>query len=91
MSYSLSISKNALKALHKLDRPVRNRLLDALQAIGELENPRSHGKALTGPLGTYWRYRVGDYRMICTIDDDHMCIVAVKIGHRSSIYQSGTY
>lgn len=51
-----------------------------------LENPRDAGKALTGNLRTYWRYRVGDYRVVCEIRDNDLVIVAVIIGHRSEVY-----
>ncbi|MDV0824807.1 type II toxin-antitoxin system RelE family toxin [Klebsiella quasipneumoniae] len=51
-----------------------------------LEDPRDAGKALTGNLRTYWRYRVGDYRVICEIRDAELVIVAVEIGHRSEVY-----
>ncbi|EHI50135.1 type II toxin-antitoxin system RelE family toxin [Aeromonas salmonicida] len=51
-----------------------------------LENPRDAGKALTGNLRTYWRYRVGDYRVVCDIRDNDLVIVAVIIGHRSEVY-----
>lgn len=45
---------------------------------------RSLGKALTGPLGTYWRYRVGDFRIICDIQDDALRVLVVRIGNRNS-------
>lgn len=51
-----------------------------------LEDPRDAGKALTGNLRTYWRYRVGDYRVICEIRDTELVIVAVEIGHRREVY-----
>lgn len=50
-------------------------------------NPRVHGKQLTVNLSKYWRYRIGDYRLLVEIDDDQMIIVAIEIGHRREIYK----
>lgn len=49
-------------------------------------NPRNHGKALVGKYKGQWRYRVGDYRLICEIEDDRLVIMALTVGHRSSVY-----
>ena len=51
------------------------------------ENPRLHGKALRANLSDYWRYRVGNYRIITEIQDDALIVVAVEIGHRKEIYK----
>lgn len=50
-------------------------------------DPRLHGKQLTANLSKYWRYRIGDYRLLVEIDDDQMVIIAIEIGHRRDIYQ----
>ena len=51
-------------------------------------NPRLEGKILTGPtLGSYWRYRVGSYRMICEIQDEALCVLVIEIGDRKEIYR----
>jgi len=50
------------------------------------DDPRVHGKALTANRSGQWRYRIGDYRMICLIEDEKLIILALSIGHRSSIY-----
>ena len=51
-------------------------------------NPRAHGKTLTGPtLGSYWRYRVGSYRIICQIQDGILCVLVIEIGGRKEIYR----
>lgn len=55
--------------------------------VAGLEDPRSAGKALTGPLGTYWRYSVGDYRVICEIKDDVVTVLMLRIGHRCDVYE----
>jgi len=55
--------------------------------IADLENPRLTGKVLTGPLGGLWRYRVGDFRVICDIQDTCLRVLVVQIGNRKEIYQ----
>lgn len=56
--------------------------------VWQQSDPRSTGRALTGPLrGAYWRYRVGDYRIICDIQDEVSCVLVIEIGHRKGIYR----
>lgn len=50
-------------------------------------DPRLHGKALTANYRGLWRYRIGDYRMICTLEDDRLVILALSVGHRRNIYK----
>lgn len=50
------------------------------------QDPRHLGKPLSGNLREFWRYRVGDYRLICKIQDDHLLILVVRIAHRSQVY-----
>jgi mRNA interferase RelE/StbE len=57
------------------------------ERIARLENPRGIGKALTGPLGDLWRYRVGDYRVICDIQDDTFRVLVVQVGNRRDVYR----
>ena len=57
------------------------------ERIAVLENPRNNGKALTGQLGGLWRYRVGDYRIICDIKDEELYVLVVKIGNRRDVYR----
>ena len=56
------------------------------ERIAGLEDPRSLGKALTGPLGELWRYRVGDCRVICDIGDDALRVLVVRVGSRDKVY-----
>ncbi|WP_279020209.1 type II toxin-antitoxin system RelE family toxin [Mobiluncus mulieris] len=68
MAYRIEFSRTADRVLRKLDKPVAKRILDALEEISHLDDPRSQGKALTGNLARLWSYRVGEYRIICAID-----------------------
>lgn len=89
MAWTIRYTDTARKQLRKLDKQTARRILDFMdERIAGAENPRELGKALTGPtLGTFWRYRVGDYRIICEIQDDKLCVLAVEIGHRREVYR----
>ena len=74
------------KQLKKLDSAISKRVLDYLEQIELLDNPRSRGKALTSNLSGLWRYRVGNYRILCRINDDRLIITVID-GHRSTVYR----
>lgn len=84
--WQLETSAQFDKAAHKLDRPVLRRVKAYLDEVCELEDPRSRGKGLSADLAGYWRYRVGDYRVIVEIRENVLVIVAIGLGHRSDIY-----
>ncbi len=79
-------TETARKQLKKLDKTMQTRILDYMDEIALLENPRSRGKALAENLRGLWRYRVGDYRVICEIQEARIIISVLKIGHRKNIY-----
>jgi mRNA interferase RelE/StbE len=86
--WTIEYTRTAESQLRKLDRQVARRILDYLDdKIAPLENPRTRGKALTGVLGELWRYRIGDYRVICEIRDNTLRILVVEVGHRKKIYK----
>lgn len=88
MLWTIEYTKTAENQLRKLDRQIATRILDYLDdKIAPFENPRTRGKALSGSLGELWRYRVGDYRVICEIQDNVMRILVVEAGHRRQIYK----
>lgn len=84
--WSLHTSADFDKAARKIDRMVLRRVFAYLDDVCTLEDPRSRGKALTASMAGYWRYRVGDYRVIVEIQDAQLVIVAVAVGHRSVVY-----
>ena len=88
MAWTISFDKPAARELDKIDPAVSKRILKFLfERVSVLENPRSLGQALRGPvLGKYWKYRVGDYRLICKIEDETLHILVVKLGNRREIY-----
>ncbi|MHB1544646.1 MAG: type II toxin-antitoxin system RelE family toxin [Gammaproteobacteria bacterium] len=88
MDWTIDYADTAKRQLHKLDKQMARRIVDFMdERISGLENPRSTGKALTGPLGGLWRYRVGDCRVICDIQDGALRVLVVQVGSRSKIYR----
>ena len=87
MAWRIEFTRNADKAMRKLDKVIAARVFDELDEIAKLEDPRSRGKALVGNLAGLWRYRVGDYRIICDIEDDVLVVLVVDVAHRGSVYR----
>lgn len=88
MAWTIEYADPAKQQLRKLDRQVARRVLDFMdERVAGLEDPRRTGKALTGPLGAFWRYRVGDCRVICDIQDGALRVLVVQVGNRREIYR----
>ncbi len=88
MAWTVEISAFAQRQLAKLDRPAAARILDWLESRLEGQgNPRHFGEALRGELAGLWRYRIGDFRVICEIQDQRLVVHALSIGHRREIYR----
>jgi mRNA interferase RelE/StbE len=89
MAWSVELAESADRELGKLDVEPRRRILKFLSdRVAELDNPRSIGQALRGSkLGEFWKYRVGDYRLICRIEDERLVVLVLRIGHRREIYR----
>lgn len=80
------ISCEAEKQITKLGKQIQKRIIKYLAEVSKLENPRSRGKSLIGNLLGIWRYRVGDYRILCKIKDEELIILVLEVGHRKNIY-----
>ncbi len=89
MTWQIEFDESARKELAKLDRQVARRLIDFLKnRVLNLRDPRSVGQALRGStLGEFWKYRVGDFRIIASIQDDRMIVLVLRVGNRSDIYR----
>ena len=89
MGYRVEFDPAALKELKKLDRPLQQRLAGFLRTrVATLANPRDIGEALAGSrLGNYWKYRVGDWRIICDIEDTRIVVRVLRIGNRREVYR----
>jgi mRNA interferase RelE/StbE len=89
MAYSVELSESADRELGKLDAPQAKRILKFLhERVAKLDDPRSVGEALHGSqLGAFWKYRVGDYRLISKIEDNRLVVLVLRVGHRKEIYR----
>lgn len=89
MTWRVEWDDRARKELRKLDNPVQKEILNYLRArIVESKNPRLFGHNLSRNKAGLWRYRVGNYRLICRIDDDILVVLIVGVGHRKEVYES---
>ena len=88
MKWQVELSTQAKKQLDKLDAKTAKRIADFLERLEERDNPRGIGEALKGSkLGDFWKYRVGDYRVIADIKDAVITIVVLKISKRDQAYK----
>ena len=87
MKYKVVFSEKAKKQLKKLDKYVYSLIIGWLEKnIDGSDNPRVHGKALVENRVGQWRYRIGDYRVICEIQDNEIIVLVLEVGHRKEIY-----
>ncbi len=87
MAWKVELSSGAERQLRKLDPGTARRLGTYLRTlVAETSDPRERGKALTGPMKGLWRYRVGDYRLVCELIDQRLVVLVVRLGHRSCVY-----
>ena len=89
MAWKIEFDPGAERELSKLDPPIVRRLLGFLRdRLATLDDPRSIGEALKGSkLGAFWKYSVGDYRIIASIEDEEVRILVVRIGNRRAVYK----
>ena len=86
--WRLEFSKRADKQLAKMDAGVRRVVVSwLLKNIDGCEDPRAHGKGLVANHSREWRYRIGDYRVLCEIRDEELVVLAIEIGHRREVYK----
>ncbi len=88
MAWTIEYSDSARSQLRKLDRQAARRIVDYMdKRVALSENPRSMGRALGPPFGGFWRYRVGDHRVICAIQDRVLRVLVVRVGGRDRVYR----
>jgi mRNA interferase RelE/StbE len=86
--WTIEYSESAKKQLRKLDKQSAQRILKFIdERVATQADPRATGKALTGTLGGLWRYRIGDFRVICELDDGHIRILVLSLAHRRDVYR----
>ncbi len=89
MAWKVELDRAAVRDLDKLDRQASRRILAFLhRRVATLDDPRSVGEALKGSkLGEFWKYRVGDYRVVARIEDDVLRVLVVRVGSRDKVYR----
>ncbi len=88
MVWIVEFDRDAFKELEKLDPVIQRRILSYLrQRIATDDDPHRFGKALQRDLIGLWRYRVGDYRIVCSIEPENLRVLILRIGHRSDVYE----
>ena len=87
MTWSIELGDRARKSLKAMETPDKRRIEKFFDRLESTDNPRITGKALQGRLAGYWRYRVGDYRIISQISDGALIILVIEIDHRKDIYR----
>jgi mRNA interferase RelE/StbE len=89
MAWKVEIDPSAERELDKLDRQTARRILRFLsERVADSRDPRGLGEALRGSrLGEFWKYRIGDYRVVARIEDERLLVLVVKVGHRSRVYR----
>lgn len=87
MAWQIKIDKDVQRSMKKLDKQIAKRITAKLREIAQLEEPRSMGKGLTANMAGFWRYRVGDYRIVCDIEDEVLLILVVDVAHRREVYK----
>ena len=87
MQYKVIFTERAKRQLKKLDKHIAALIIGWLEKnIQNCENPRLHGKGLVENKSGQWRYRIGDYRVICEIQDKEIIVLVLEVGHRREIY-----
>jgi mRNA interferase RelE/StbE len=88
LAWTIEYAETAKKQLRKLDRAAARRIVDFMdERVAPSDDPRAMGKALKGPLGDLWSYRVGDFRVICDIQDKVLTVLVLRIGNRREVYR----
>ncbi|MHB8218566.1 MAG: type II toxin-antitoxin system RelE family toxin [Candidatus Sulfotelmatobacter sp.] len=88
MAWRIEITRTAEKQITKLDRGAQKSIQQFLrERLRSATDPRQWGKALQGEKRGLWRYRVGDYRLICDIQDERITILVLELGHRKDVYR----
>jgi len=87
--FKVEYTPKAVKQLTKLDKYTRTLIYAWIDKnLQDCENPRIHGKGLTSNRSGQWRYRIGDYRLVCEIYDEKITVLVLEVGHRKNIYNN---
>ena len=88
MAWKIEFDPAALKELKNLDKPIEQRILKFLhERVAKLDDPRQIGASLKGTLSGLWKYRIGDYRLICSLENDRLLVLVLHVGHHREVYK----
>ena len=88
MAWRIEFTPEAEKQLSKIERQSAKRIIQFLKdRISPAEDPRAFGKPLKGALREFWRYRVGDYRIMCRMEDAQLLVLVIRVAHRREVYR----
>jgi mRNA interferase RelE/StbE len=88
LAWTVEYAETARKQLRKLDKPASRRIVEFMdERVAPSDDPRELGKALKGSLGDLWRYRIGDFRVFCDIQDRKLTVLVLQIGNRREVYR----
>jgi len=85
--WTVKLNKKSEKELSKLDKETQIKITNFLLKLEKSANPRESGRPLKGDLGLFWRYRIGDYRIISQIKDATVTVFVLSVGHRKEVYR----
>ena len=86
--WTIEFDPAAQRELDKLDKPIARRISRFLyERVARLDDPRRIGERLQGALTEFWKYRVGDYRLICSLEHERLVVLVLRVGHRREIYK----
>ncbi len=88
MDWTIEFTKKSLKQFNSLDKVTQKKIDKFISKLINSDNPRRFGEALKGDLYLFWRYKVGDYRLICTIEDNVLLVKVIKVAHRKEVYKN---
>ncbi len=88
MAWTVEYAETVRKQLRKLEKSLARRIVDFMdERVATSDDPRQVGKALKGPLGDLWSYRVGDFRILCDIQNGKLTVLVLQVGNRREVYR----
>ncbi|MBX3708454.1 MAG: type II toxin-antitoxin system RelE/ParE family toxin [Gammaproteobacteria bacterium] len=87
MAWTIDFDKKAKKEFVSLDKSTQKQIDKFLLKLMKSANPRQFGEALKGNMQFFWHYRVGDYRLICSIEDNVLTVIVLRVKHRKEVYK----
>lgn len=87
MAWKIEFDKKAKKEFASLDKVAQKQIDKFILKLAKSKNPRQMGDALKGSLQCYWKYRIGNYRLICSIEDDILTVIVLRVRHRKEVYK----